>query len=76
MKKMAAIGKNTLHNLGSGFPHHQFVSGDKRDDRVRVLLDKLDELGVDENGMSVEARKLNHRGLPFQECYRQWNKKP
>ena len=65
MEEIAAVGEDPAHDFGRGFAHNQFVSGDKSDDGVGVLLDELDELGIDDERMSVEPGEFNHRCLPF-----------
>ena len=61
MKECAAIVEDAARDLGGGFADDQLVSGDQSDDRVRVLLDELEQFGVDDDGMSVEPGELDHR---------------
>jgi len=61
MEEVATVDKDSMHDLGRAFAHNQFVSGDESNDGVRVLLDELDEFGIDHDGMSVEASEFNHR---------------
>ena len=65
MEEFAAVVEDAAHDLGRGFAHDHFVSGDESDDRVRVLLDELDQLGIDDDGMSIEPGEFDHQGLPF-----------
>jgi hypothetical protein len=60
MKKAAAIGKYAIHHFRSGFTDNHFVSGDKSDDSVRILLDELYQLGVDNEWMTIEPGEFNH----------------
>ena len=49
-----------LQNLLRRLPHHNFFSIEKRDERVWGLLDKLDEIGVDDESLIIETRKPDH----------------
>ena len=68
MEEIAAVGEDPAHDLGSSFAHNQFVSGDESDNSVGILLDELDELGIDHDGMSVETCEFNHHCLPFMDA--------
>jgi hypothetical protein len=61
MQKIAAIGESSQHYVGCRFPHYHLVSSDQSDDSVRVLLHKLNELGIDDDGVSIEPCEFNHR---------------
>jgi hypothetical protein len=41
-----AVGEDSMHHLANCLAHDHFVSGDESDNRVRVLLDELDQLGI------------------------------
>jgi hypothetical protein len=68
MKETAAIGEDALHDLGGGLADDELVSSDERDDRVRVLLDELDELGIDDDGMTIESAEFDHDCVPSREA--------
>ena len=68
MEKLTAILEGAAHDLGRGLAHDQFVSGDESDDGVRVLLDEFEQLGVDDDGMSIEPGEFDHRcAHPFKD---------
>jgi hypothetical protein len=68
MEKIAAVVEYAAHDLGGSFAHDQLVSGDESDDRVRVLLDEFEQLGVDDDGMSIEPGEFDHRAAcPFKD---------
>src|SRR5580704_7236240 len=44
------------------FENHNFFARDQSDQGVRRLLDELDQVGIDGEGLVVETRELNHGG--------------
>ena len=54
-----------MHDLGCRFAHNHLVSGNESNNRIGTLLDKFDELGIDNDGVSIEPCEFNHRSPPF-----------
>ena len=51
-----------FENLLSGFEDHNFFTGDESENSVRGVLDEFDEVGIDRQGVIVEAGELDHSG--------------
>lgn len=59
--------QNVIHALA----YHELFSIDERDQRVGRLLDELDQVGVDRQGLVIETSQTNHvRLCPFSEDVR------
>src|ERR1700738_657358 len=61
-KNVAAKRDDFFKNLLGGLQHNDFFAGDQCQNGVRRLLDELDEIRVDDQGLVVEARELDHDG--------------
>jgi D-glycero-D-manno-heptose 1,7-bisphosphate phosphatase len=51
---------NFFQNLLRGLQHDDFFTAYEGKDGVRSLLDEFDEIGIDHQGVIVEARELDH----------------
>ena len=61
-KNVAAKGDDFFKNLLGRLQDNDFFAGDQRQNGVWGLLDELDEIGVDDQELVVEARELDHDG--------------
>src|SRR5690606_9581788 len=49
-----------LDNFFCIFPHHDLLACSQTDDRVGNLLNELDQIGIDDDLLSIESCDLNH----------------
>jgi hypothetical protein len=60
LEKFAAVGEDSMHHLRGRFAHDHLVSSDESNHGVRVLLDELDQLGIEDERVSIQSGQLNH----------------
>jgi hypothetical protein len=58
-----AILDDFFEDLLRGLQHDNFFATYEREDGVWSLLDEFDEIGIDHQGVIVEARELDHSRL-------------
>ena len=58
---LALVVDRQLKHFFRGFTHDDTVITDQRNEGIRAMFDILDQVGVEDKGLTVEACKFNHR---------------
>ena len=56
---------NPADNFVRLFQHYDFLARDQGDERIGSLLDKLDQVGVHDEGLVIQTCEPNHASPPF-----------
>src|SRR6266542_438852 len=57
---LLAVRDNAIDNVGDGGSDNQPFAVEERDDGIRGVLDRLDEVGIHHELRAVQARHVNH----------------